>query len=135
MCIRDRVVIKLKGYASNPYITTAELAEGVKYVPYSFVVATNNMHDWNDVEFKIKSGKLPNGVTLSSVNGEIYGVPTEAGEFPIRIEANYSNSKFKPYYADFTLVEMCIRDSFCTDCRRATENRCQLFQYQLDFSK
>ena len=101
---QEPVVIKLKGYASNPYITTAELAEGVKYVPYSFVVATNNMHDWNDVEFKIKSGKLPNGVTLSSVNGEIYGVPTEAGEFPIRIEANYSNSKFKPYYADFTLV-------------------------------
>ena len=101
---QEPVVIKLKGYASNPYITTAELAEGVKYVPYSFVVATNNMHDWNDVEFKIKSGKLPNGVTLSSVNGEIYGVPTEAGEFPIRIEASYSNSKFKPYYADFTLV-------------------------------
>ena len=101
---QEPVVIKLKGYASNPYITTEGLAEGVKYVPYSFVVATNNMHKWNDVEFKITSGKLPNGVTLSSVNGEIYGVPTETGEFPIRIEANYSNSKFKPYYADFTLV-------------------------------
>ena len=101
---QEPVVIKLKGYASNPYITTEGLAEGVKYVPYSFVVATNNMHDWNDVEFKITSGRLPNGVTLSSVNGEIYGVPTETGEFPIRIEASYSNSKFKPYYADFTLV-------------------------------
>ena len=101
---QEPVVIKLKGYASNPYITTEGLAEGVKYVPYSFVVATNNMHKWNDVEFKITSGRLPNGVTLSSVNGEIYGVPTETGEFPIRIEANYSNSKFKPYYADFTLV-------------------------------
>ena len=98
------VVIKLKGYASNPYITTDQLAEGVKYVPYSFVVATNNMHRWNNVEFKIKSGRLPNGMTLSSVNGEIYGVPTEAGEFPIQIEASYSSSKFKPYYADFTLV-------------------------------
>ena len=101
---QEPVVIKLKGYASNPYITTEGLAEGVKYVPYSFVVATNNMHKWNNVEFKIKSGRLPNGVTLSSVNGEIYGVPTEAGEFPIRIEASYSSSKFKPYYADLTLV-------------------------------
>ena len=101
---QEPVVIKLKGYASNPYITTEGLAEGVKYVPYSFVVATSNMHKWNNVEFKIKSGRLPNGVTLSSVNGEIYGVPTEAGEFPIRIEASYSSSKFKPYYADLTLV-------------------------------
>ncbi len=101
---QEPVVIKLKGYASNPYITTEGLAEGVKYVPYSFVVATNNMHKWNNVEFKITSGKLPNGMTLSSANGEIYGVPTEAGEFPIRIEASYSSSKFKPYYADFTLI-------------------------------
>ena len=84
------VVIELTGRAANPTITTTELADAVLYVPYSYVVATNNMNDWNDVTFSIESGDLPKGLELSSTTGEIYGVPMETGTFDLEIKASYS---------------------------------------------
>ena len=97
------VLIKLRGFAGNPKITTESLSEGVKYVPYSYVVATNSMYDWNKVTFSIESGKLPEGVTMNEKTGEIYGVPKEVGEFPITVMASYSRVEFAPSYANFTL--------------------------------
>lgn len=102
---QDDVVIQLTGRATNPTIVTKELDDGVKYVPYSYVVATDNMNDWNTVTFSIESGELPEGLELYPTTGEIYGVPQESGEFTIRIKATYGRSDyFEPSYADFTLV-------------------------------
>lgn len=100
---QEPVLIKLKGFAGNPKIITESLGEGVKYVPYSWHIATNNMHDWIKVKLSLVSGKLPEGMTLNETTGEIYGVPKEAGEFPIRVMASYNRKEFVPSYASFTL--------------------------------
>ena len=101
---QEPVVIKLTGYSQSPYIVTEELDDAVKYVPYSYMIATNNHYEWNQVTFKLASGKLPAGMSMSSVTGEIYGVPTETGEFPIRVEAENKGENLESDYADFTLV-------------------------------
>jgi len=101
---QEDIYIKLTGHAGNPKIITEGLSDAVKYVPYSYVVATDNMHDWNRVTFHITEGKLPEGLQLYPDTGEIYGVPLETGEFPITVEAAYSREEYEPSYAKFTLV-------------------------------
>jgi hypothetical protein len=108
--------IKLSGVAGNPKIITEELSEAVKYVPYSFLVQTNNIHDWVGVTFNLLSDEddLPEGVTLKP-NGEFYGVPRETGNFPVKVQAvyrtydTYDNSyyysnAFQSSEAEFTLT-------------------------------
>ncbi len=104
---QEPVNIKLIGYAGNPNITISKLDNAVKYVPYSNLVATNNMHDWIDVRYSIYDGKLPDGVSLNSYTGEIYGTPQESGEFDITVEANYTSATdyiFSSSYVDLTLT-------------------------------
>ncbi len=96
-------VIKLTGMAGNPKIDTTSIPESVKYVPYSSIITTNNMHDWNKVTFKLDGGKLPDGVSLLP-SGEIYGVPKTAGDYPITVCAHYSYNAFKDSKADFVLT-------------------------------
>lgn len=95
--------IELQGYAGNPVITTTELVEGTKYVPYSFVLETNNLHKWNKVTFEIDDpDSLPQGMKLYP-NGEIYGVPLESGSFPIKVTADYSSNQFRESTVEFVL--------------------------------
>lgn len=93
------VRIKLKGTAGTPKITTETVRDGVKYVHYSSLIQTNNMYDSGAVEFSVTGGRLPNGMRLKP-NGELYGVPTETGEFTFTATATievdgktYSDSK------------------------------------------
>ena len=86
-------VINLTGFAGNPEIVTEALNGGVKFVPYSYLIATNNMHDWNKVTFSLSSGTLPQGVALLP-NGEVYGVAKETGTFLIAVKADYSYPSF-----------------------------------------
>ena len=101
---QEDVYIELTGIAGNPKIITERLSEGVKFVPYSYVVATNNMHTWNKVTFSIDKGKLPEGLKIYPETGEIYGVPQETGDFPITVKASYSRSEFTPSYKELTLT-------------------------------
>jgi hypothetical protein len=88
--------IELTGYAGNPKIITDKLPDAVKYVPYAFLVQTNNMHDWINVEFEpTDEDSWPRGMELKS-NGEIYGAPLEEGRFDIEVRATYSDSDGKP---------------------------------------
>lgn len=101
---QEPVEITLKGNAGNPKIVTnPELADGVKYVPYYAVVATNNIHDWNKVTFRLWSGSLPQGVSFDSETGELYGVPQETGSFTFTICAQFSESSFSRSYQEFKL--------------------------------
>ena len=95
-------VINITGKAGNPKIDTTSLHDGVIYVPYSSIITTNNMHDWNRVTFSLEEGNLPKGVELLP-SGEIYGVPRETGTFKIRVKAEFSSMEFEPSYADLTL--------------------------------
>lgn len=97
------VYIELTGYASNPKIVTTGLSDAVKYVPYSYVVSTNNMYEWNKVTFSLDGGTLPKGVSLDPNTGEIYGVPQETGNFYLRIRADFSRTEFVSSTADFVL--------------------------------
>ncbi len=98
-------VITLKGKAGNPKIDTESLVEAVKYVPYQSIITTNNMHDWVQATFSLSKGKLPEGVKLLP-SGELYGVPKESGEFPIRVRASFSDYTFAASVAEFTLKVM-----------------------------
>lgn len=95
--------IKLTGIAANPHIVSADLGEAVKYVPYSYMVVTDNMYNWNRSTFKIVDGALPAGMQLYEATGEIYGAPTETGDFTFTVEVDYSSSRFSPSTATFTL--------------------------------
>ena len=76
----------------------------VKYVPYSYTVKTNNADIDNTVTFSVVEGRLAEGLQMYPETGEIYGVPMEAGEFPIRVMASYSNPTYGPSYAELTLT-------------------------------
>lgn len=107
------VLITLNGKAQNPEIITEKLSDAVKYVPYQQIVATNNMHDWITTQFSVVDGTLPDGVTLNSDTGEIYGVPTvpdgtENVTYKVTVEANYfvdgRDGYFEPSRKEFTLT-------------------------------
>ncbi|MDR2356155.1 MAG: S-layer homology domain-containing protein [Clostridiales Family XIII bacterium] len=97
-------VVYLTGIAGNPKILTQGISKAVKFVPYSFLLQTNSMYDWTDVSFSQISGRLPNGVTLRP-NGEVYGVPTEAGSFSFTVRASFTPTSGAPEDLDFTPVE------------------------------
>ena len=103
---QEDVIINLTGRASNPTIVTETLENNhaVKYVPYAYLISTNNMNDWNEVDFQLVSGELPDGVTLNERTGEIYGVPTETGEFTFTVQADYSYEGFESSQKEFTLT-------------------------------
>ncbi len=90
---QEDVYIELTGYASNPDIITEELSSGVKYVPYSYMIATDNMYEWVDVGFEL-DGELPEGLEFYEKTGEIYGTPRETGEFDITVRAYFSDTEF-----------------------------------------
>lgn len=95
--------IELTGIAANPHIVSANLDDAVMYVPYSYMVVTDNMYKWNRTTFKLIDGKLPEGMKLYENTGEIYGTPTESGEFTFTVQADYSSSRFSPSTATYTL--------------------------------
>lgn len=76
----DPVTIKLTGITGSPKITSDDIDDGVKYVPYDNLLGTNNIGDTNALRFELGGGSLPSGVTLYP-NGDIYGVPMEDGEY------------------------------------------------------
>ncbi len=102
---QDPIVINLTGRAQNPTIVTTGLDDAVKYVPYSYLVTTNNMYDWTDVTFTLVDGELPEGLDLYSSTGEIYGTPQETGEFTFTVEASFTS---ETYSFDSAEVELTL---------------------------
>ena len=96
------VKIKLTGVSGVPKITTTSVVDGVKYVPYSSVIQTNNMYEENAVRFSLDSGTLPAGLEIKP-NGEIYGVPQEYGEFTFTVKAIYHGDESLSDTAEYTL--------------------------------
>ena len=76
----------------------------VKYVPYSYTVQTDNTDPDNQVTFSVVEGRLAEGLQMYPATGEIYGVPLEAGEFQITVQADYSNPKYPSSQAELTLI-------------------------------
>lgn len=83
----------------------------VKYVPYSYTLETDNTDAENQITFSIAEGRLPEGLQIYPATGEIYGVPVEAGEFPITVKAAYSNLDFEPSFAKLTVTVLDSTDN------------------------
>lgn len=98
----EEVRIKLTGTAGVPKITTTSIVNGVKYVPYSSVIQTNNMYASNAIKFDLVSGTLPAGMIVKP-NGEVYGVPQVAGTFTFKVRATYNNDPTLYDEKEFTL--------------------------------
>lgn len=66
-----------------PYLTTQSLSEAVLQTPYSStLIAEGNPAP----TFEVTSGKLPDGLVLNPITGEISGVPTTLGDFTFGIQ-------------------------------------------------
>ena len=96
----QEIDIHLTGMASNPQIVTdKDLKAGVKFVPYSQTIATDNAWGTEGDRFSIvpDSGRLPDGLTLIPETGEIYGVPKEVGTFKFKVQVTFGLSElFEP---------------------------------------
>ncbi len=101
---QETVKIKLTGDVRAPKFTRTAIPQAVKYVPYAALIQTDNKYKWNKVTFET-TGNLPKGVELKP-SGEIYGVPTETGEFKFTVTAVSSNELFtdKSVSQEFTLT-------------------------------
>lgn len=97
------MVITLTGTIGDPSITTKEIPEAVKYVPYGTMIQNSNKYSWNKVRYELWDGALPGGMVIRP-NGELYGVPTEVGEFTFTIGMTNSYSSFRSSSREFTLV-------------------------------
>lgn len=97
------VVLTLTGTIGNPCISTTEIPEAVKYVPYGTMIQNNNKYSWNTVSYSLYGGSLPEGMIIKP-NGELYGVPKETGEFTFGVYMTNSASQFNSARKEFTLV-------------------------------
>ena len=95
----QEVVISLNGTVKTPEIITDNLSDAVKYVPYQYIIATDNIHDNIREEFEIVEGEqaLPKGLVFNKKTGEISGVPqvpdnnAEYEDYEFTIKVNYFN--------------------------------------------
>lgn len=106
--------IILSDMAQNPEIETTEVDDAVKYVPYSYLITTDNMYDWVNVSYELTSGSLPEGVELIEETGELYGVPQETGSFTFTV-STYFESTSENYAFDPSEVELTLTVNDNTD--------------------
>lgn len=97
------MVLTLTGTVGDPSITTTEVPEAVKYVPYGTMIQNSNKYDWNEVSYELMDGTLPAGMVIKP-NGELYGVPTETGEFSFTVFMDNSFEKFADSEKTLTLT-------------------------------
>lgn len=96
------MVLTLTGVVGDPSITTKEVPQAVKYVPYGTMIQNSNKYSWNNVSYELIGGKLPEGMEVKA-NGEIYGVPKESGKFTFWVRMNNSYGSFSSSTKSFTL--------------------------------
>lgn len=74
------MVLSLTGTAGAPVIVTDSIPEAVKYVPYGAMIQNSSKYKKTKVKYGMYWGTLPAGMQVME-NGEVYGVPQEAGSF------------------------------------------------------
>lgn len=87
---KTRMILKLTGVVGDPRMTTTKIKNPTKYVPYGILITNNNTYQWNHPQYTVIKGELPRGLELMP-NGELYGVPMEAGKFEITVRMDNSN--------------------------------------------
>ena len=100
---KELIVLSLTGTVGDPSITTKEIPEAVKYVPYGTMIQNSNKYSWNKTSYELIDGELPGGMVIRP-NGEVYGVPTETGSFTFTVRMKNSYNQFAPSERTFTLT-------------------------------
>lgn len=118
------MVLTLTGTVGNPSITTTEIPEAVRYVPYGTMIQNSNKYSWNQVSYKLYGGALPTGMIVKP-NGELYGVPTEAGTFTFTVEMTNSYSSFGRSTKTYT---MTVKENTDANVDAATDSGYDLTQ-------
>ncbi len=95
-------VITLKGTVGDPAIITESVPDAVKYVHYATMIQNNVKYKWDDVSYSIIDGATPPGLDISR-NGELYGVPEEAGTYSFTVRIDHS-SEFPSSTKEFTMT-------------------------------
>ena len=113
-----------------PEIVTESVPNGVKYVPYSVMVQTNNHDDASKVTFSVDAGSLPKGVSLNENTGEIYGVPTKTGTYKFSIKASFSAEG-----ASDSVKEYTIEVAENTDANVEKENEHPILNHVYDMGE
>ena len=138
--------IKLTGHAGDPKIVTeSPVVQGVKFVPYNAIIATDNVHKWIDVSYDMYYGNLPEGVGFNTVTGEIYGVPQETGKFTFYVEAyfrapsrtTYDSKRFDLEVLDNTNmnVYMASDEDYTIQTAIGVEQTADEYDFVLDLSE
>ncbi|WP_300846711.1 LysM peptidoglycan-binding domain-containing protein [uncultured Acetatifactor sp.] len=127
------MVMKLTGTVGDPVITTKEVPVAVKYVPYGTMIQSSNKYSWNEVSFELWSGELPGGMVIKP-NGELYGVPTQAGEFTFTVWMRNSFSRFGEQRQEFTLVVKENTDANVDNATDENYNLTERVAYQYNTS-
>lgn len=99
------MVLALTGVVGDPCITTEDIPDAVKYVPYGTVIQNSNKYSWIQPSYEL-SGNLPEGMELRP-NGELYGVPQETGSFEFEVKVSFKSTvgrSFPTQTATFTLT-------------------------------
>ena len=118
------MVLTLTGTVGNPSITTTDIPQTVQYVPYGTMIQNSNKYSWNKVTYELYNGELPSGMIVKP-NGEIYGVPTEAGEFTFTVRMRNSYGSFG--YSDKTYT-MVVNENTDENVDNATDSGYDLTQ-------
>lgn len=99
---KELIVLTLTGIVGDPSIITKEIPPAVKYVPYGTMIQNSNKYSWNKTSYSLEDGILPAGMEIKP-NGELYGVPTETGEFTFTVVMENSADDFTESYMTYTL--------------------------------
>lgn len=101
------MVLTLTGTVGDPTITTTEIPDAVKYVPYGTMIQNSNKYSWIETSYSLVYGELPEGMIIKP-NGELYGVPQETGTFTFGVQVTFTSTKeaysFSSKYATLTLT-------------------------------
>jgi len=88
----------------TPVITTTSLSYGIVNLSYT---ATLNASGTTPITWSVKSGNLPDGLTLNSSTGVISGIPTVAGTSKFTVQAENTDGTVTK---EFTIVVGDIYD-------------------------
>ncbi len=100
------MVLELTGSAGAPVITTKEIPEAVKYVPYGTMIQNSGKYRKTEVRYALDYGTLPEGMEIRR-NGELYGVPKEEGTFRFTVRMVSTN----PYANDTQSFELVVKEN------------------------
>lgn len=100
---KEVVVLNLTGEYGDPEITTTDIPQAVKFVPYGSIIRNNNKYKRNIVKYTRYQGSIPSGMILRE-NGELYGVPRYAGTYKFTVRMENSLPGLSDRYKQYTFT-------------------------------